>query len=266
MKRYRTVFRTSIGQEFTYRMNFIMWRVRNVLQILAVFFLWDTVFSSPDKTLLGYSRESILTYVFLVMIVKAVVFSSKSMEVSGEIARGELTNYLLRPMSYFTYWLSRDVASKALNVGFSIIEMGILFFILKPAFMLQTNGIYVFTFLLALVLACCLYYLLIMLFSMGTFWIPEQAWGFVFLLLVFGDLMGGTLYPIDILPQVLQQILYITPFPYLVFIPIQIYLGKLSIVLALKAVGIAFVWVLILTVIVKRIWNAGLKAYEGVGR
>jgi ABC-2 type transport system permease protein len=266
MSVYQKIFSISIGQEFAYRLNFIMWRLRNVLQIIAVFFLWDTIFSDPSKQLLGYNRETILTYIFLVMVVKAIVFSSKSMEVSGEISRGELTNYLLRPMSYFKYWMSRDIASKALNIMFSLVEIILLFLILKPTLFFQTNILYIGGFLCALVLACCLYYLLIMLFSMGTFWIPEQSWGFIFLLIVFADLLGGTLYPIDVLPGIIQQILYLTPFPYLIFMPIQIYLGKLSFVLTLKAIFVAFIWVVVLAVIVKYIWSKGLKVYEGVGR
>lgn len=266
MKRYKSIFQISLSQEFAYRLNFIMWRLRNVLQVFAVFYLWDTVFSDTSKTLLGYDRSQILTYVFLVLFVKAIVFSTRSIDVAGEISRGELTNYLLRPINYFYYWLTRDLSSKALNIGFSIAETIILIIVLKPPFFLQTNLLYLGLFLIALILAILIYYLLMMLFSFGTFWVPEQGWGLIFLLFVSSDILGGTLYPIDILPNVLQQILYATPFPYLVFMPIQIYLGKLSMILSLKAIAISFSWVVILAILIKKVWQRGLISYEGAGR
>lgn len=266
MKKYKRIFAISLQQEFAYRLNFVMWRFRNILQIFAVFFLWDTVFSDPQKSFLGYDRAQILTYVFLVLIVKAVVLSSRTIDIAGEIARGELTNYLLRPFNYFYYWLTRDLSSKALNLGFSCVETLILFVLIKPPFFLQTNLVYLLLFLVALVLAILLYYLLILLFSFTTFWVPEQGWGMIFLLFVFSELLGGTLYPIDILPAVVQQIIYLTPFPYLIFMPIQIYLGKLSLILSIKALVVSLVWLGALALLVNRVWRQGVRVYEGVGR
>jgi len=116
MKKYFSVFKISFQQEFVYRLNFIMWRLRNVMQIFLVFFLWDTVFSDPKRVVFGYDREKILTYVFAILIVKAFVLSARAVDVAGDIARGDLTNYLLKPVSYFKYWFTRDISSKSLNL------------------------------------------------------------------------------------------------------------------------------------------------------
>ena len=94
MNKYLQVFKISFAQEFAYRFNFIMWRVRNVLQIFLVFFLWSTIFSDPDKVIFGYNKDKILTYIFGIMIMKALVLSARVVDVSGEISRGDLTNYL----------------------------------------------------------------------------------------------------------------------------------------------------------------------------
>ena len=99
-----------------------MWRVRNVLRIFLVFFLWDSIFSDPGRTLFGYDRSKILTYVFGILIVRAFVLSARAADVAGEIANGDLSNYLLKPVSYFKYWLTRDLSSKVLNMGFAGVE------------------------------------------------------------------------------------------------------------------------------------------------
>ena len=141
MKKYIQVFKVSLSQEFAYRVNFIMWRVRNIFQIFLVFFLWDTVFSDPGRNLFGYDRVKILTYVFGLLIVRAFVLSAKAMDVAGEVSRGDLANYLLKPLSYFKYWMTRDLASKVLNLSFAAVETFLLYLILKSPFFLQTNPV-----------------------------------------------------------------------------------------------------------------------------
>lgn len=266
MKKYLSVFKISFQQEFVYRLNFIMWRVRNVIQILLIFFLWDTIFSDPGRVVFGYDRAKILTYIFGLVIIKAFVTSSRTIDVGNEISEGNLSNYLLKPVSYFKYWFTRDIASKSLNLIFASLEVTALYFILKPPFFFQTNPAVLIVFVLSLAAAIILYFFLLFIFSLFTLWYPEQGWGVVFLLFIFVEFLGGGLFPLDILPEVIQKILYLTPFPYFYFIPLQIYLGKISFLASIQALVIAGVWVAILGVTLKKIWQVGLLAYRSEGR
>ena len=150
--RYLAVFKISFQQEFAYRASFIMWRVRNVLQIFIVFFLWDTVFSVQGREVFGYDRTRMLTYVFGLIIVRAFVLSARAQDVAGHIARGELSNYLVRPINYFKYWFTRDLSSKLLNIAFAVVEIIILYFVLRPPFFIQTNPFSILSFILTVVL------------------------------------------------------------------------------------------------------------------
>ena len=143
--KYISLFKISFAQEFAYRLSFVMWRVRNVMQILLLFFLWTTVFSDPGRVLFGYDRAKMLTYVFGILVVKAVVLSARTVDVAGEISRGDLSNLLLKPISYFKYWLTRDLSSKALNMVFAFFEITILFQTSKksPIFSSQSNFFYI---------------------------------------------------------------------------------------------------------------------------
>jgi len=266
MKKYLQVFKISFQQEFAYRVNFIMWRVRNVLQIFLIFFLWDTVFADPERIVFGYDRAKILTYVFGLIVMRSVVLSTRSIDMPGEIARGDITNLMLKPINYFKYWFTRDLSSKALNLAFAAVEGVFLYFILKPQIYFQNNIYYLSLFILSLAGAIILYFLLVFLFSTPPFWIPHFAWGFMFLLFVFTDLLGGGVFPLDIFPQSLQNLVYLTPFPYLLFIPVEIYLGKFGMTLSLKFLAVSFLWILVLAFINKKIWSLGFKAYRAEGR
>ncbi|SRR4030043_739267 len=267
MRKYLQIFKVSLQQEFAYRLSFVMWRVRNILQVLVVFFLWDTIFSFREGELFGYDKDKILTYILVLVFIKAFVLSARSQDVAGEIAEGKIINYLLKPVNYFKYWLTRDVSSKVLNLIFAVGEFFLLYIILKPPFYFQDNFFQIFLFLISICLAIFTYYLLLFMTNAIPFWAPELGWGGHFLVtVVMVEFLSGVLFPLDILPANIQSILNLTPFPYLIFFPLQIYLGKVSGLLALKGIFISSVWILFLWLLMKSIWEKGLKAYQAYGR
>ena len=267
MKKYWSIFKISFEQEFAYRLNFILWRVRNVFQILLTYFLWSTVFASPGTQVFGYDRAKILTYIFGIMIVRALVFSSRAMDVSRDVAQGDLSNYLLKPINYFKYWFTRDVSSKALNLMFAAVEFVVLFLILKPPFFFQGNFIALFAFFLSIIIAVLIYFLLLFLISSIPFWAPEIGWGSHFLItVVIIEAFSGALFPINILPQGIQSFIMALPFPYLIYFPVQVYLGNISGTALLGGLMIAISWTGVLWFSLKFIWQKGLKVYQAIGR
>lgn len=265
--KYWQIFKISFEQEFAYKLNFIMWRVRNVFQIIITFFLWSTIFSSSGTVIFGYDRTKILTYVFALMIVRAIVLSARAVDVSSDIAEGNLSNYLVKPVSYFRYWLTRDIASKALNFLFAAVEFTALFLILKPAFFLQNDPYVLIAFSISIIIASLIYFCILFIISAVPFWAPELGWGAQFLVvIVLIEFLSGSLFPIDVLPIGLQKIIMSSPFPYMIFFPVQVYLGKITGAAQIQGFVISFIWVVILYLFMKYIWNKGLKAYQAFGR
>ncbi|HET7099314.1 MAG TPA: ABC-2 family transporter protein [Patescibacteria group bacterium] len=265
MNKYWQIFKISLTQELAYRLNFIMWRLRNIIQILVFFFLWDAVFLGTNQ-IFGYTRIQIFTYAFVLIIVRAIIFSIRSNDIAGQVANGELTNMLLKPINYFKYWITRDFAYKFLNIIFGIVEVFGLILILKPNIFLQTNPFYFIAFIASLIIAIFIYFIILSIASFVPFWVPEIAWGAQFLTLTIVEFLSGASFPIDVFPNYIYQFLRFTPLPYLIFIPIKIYLGNFSYSLVFQSLVIGIIWVFILWRISNEVWKRGLKVYEGVGR
>lgn len=268
MKKYFSIFKISLKHELAYKLNFVMWRVRNIFQIIIIYFLWNSVFTNSSTVVFGYDREAMLTYVFGVILIRSLVFSARSGDIPGEIGEGRLSNYLIRPVNYFKFWITRDLANKILNFGFSLIEFTILSVLLKPNLFLQTNILNYLLFILFLIIANYLIFVIRFIVSSITFWLPELAWGGQFLIMVvITEFLSGSVFPLDILPNKLLTVFsVITPFPYLVFFPLQVYLGKVPLVLALQGLIIAAIWTYIVTLLAKKLWNKGLLIYNAEGR
>lgn len=244
-----------------------MWRVRNVFQIIVTFFLWDTIFAVPGLVVFGYDKSKILTYVFALMIVRAIVLSARAVDVSSDVAEGNLSNYLVKPISYFKYWMTRDIGSKVLNLSFAAVEFIALFIILRPPFYFQTDIYTIFSFLIALVLAVLIYFSLLFIISAVPFWAPELGWGSQFLvIIVLLEFLSGSLFPIDILPIAWQRFVMATPFPYMIYFPVQVYLGKITGIAMVQGFLISFFWTGGLYITMRYVWAKGLKVYQAFGR
>lgn len=266
MKKYFIVFAISWQNEFTYRLNFVLWRFRNILKFLMTYFLWTGIFISTSSAF-GYSKEQMLTYVFMVLAVQAIVLSSPSSDhMGGEIANGDLSNYLLKPVNYLKYWFTRDLASKLLNLMFAMAELTILWFIFKPVLKLPAGIEALFGFLISALLALGIYYFVNVSARFVAFWTPENTWGVAFVILIFLEILAGGIFPLDILPKSVNIILQFTPFPYLIYYPIAIFVGKITGVELLRILGQSLTWLVLMFFITKIIWHKGLKVYASEGR
>lgn len=266
MRKYLTIFNLHWQGEFTYRLNFILWRVRNVLHILMTYFLWRGIFLSNNQVF-GYTQGGIFTYIFLVLVVSALVTSAPSADnVGSEIANGDLSNYLVRPISYLKYWFTRDLSSKALNMVFASVEFTVLFLILHPQLSLPPNLISGLGFLICAFLAILLYYFINMSSRFLAFWSPENVWPFAFLIFAVGDILGGMMFPLDILPKGVSLFLQFTPFPYLIYFPSAIFLGRFSTLDTARIVFQTSAWVILAYLLCQFLWRRGLKTYGSEGR
>ncbi len=266
MKKYLTVFGLSFQNEFTYRLNFILWRFRNVLRVLMTFFLWNSIFSQ-NRIAFGYSREQMMAYVFLVLVITAFVSSAPSNDnIGGEIANGDLSNYLTKPISYMKYWLTRDWSSKLLNLLFAFGEISLLYFWLRPQLIINSSPGSVVIGVLLCVSAALIYFLVTKLAVMVAFWIPENTWGLMFSFLVLFEVLSGAIFPLDVLPTLGSKLLQFTPFPYMIYYPIAVMVGKLSPAQGLRILLQSLVWLGVGIWLVNKMWKSGLKTYSATGR
>jgi len=265
MRKYWTVFQLSFQNEFTYRLNFILWRFRNVLRILMTYFLWNSIFSQ-NKIAFGYTKEQMMTYVFLVLLVTSFVMSAPSNDnVGGEISDGTLNNFLIKPVGYLRYWLTRDWASKLLNMLFAVFEFFLLWFLFRPQIYLSQSPVQLSLGVVLVIISSLIFFLITKLAVSTAFWVPENTWGLMFTVLVFMEILAGSIFPLDLLPKTIMTLLQFTPFPYMVYYPIAILVGRIDTTIAVRIIFQSLALLAVSHWLVMKVWRKGLKNYNAVG-
>ena len=119
-------------------------------------------------------------------------------------------------------------------------------------------------FLVSIVLTALLQFFMSYAMAMLAFWVLEVS-TFIFILFAFEYIASGHLFPLDILPPGLEQALYFTPFPYQLYFPVSIYMGKARARSWLRGLLIQGLWVLAAYGLARLAWSAGIKKYSAVG-
>jgi ABC-2 type transport system permease protein len=264
MKIHLQIIKDTWEEYMVYRLNFILWRVRMVMQILVTYFLWWAIFSNR-QIFAGYTESMMLTYILLSSIVRTIILSTTTMEIGDIINEGKLSNHLVRPFSFFSYYIARDTGDKLLNLLFSIVEVAALFLILRPPVFLQGSPLVIIVALGASGLGMVLYFLYNMVFGFMGFW-TQDVWAPRFLSFVIMEFLAGGVYPLDILPKTLFLISKSLPFYYFLYFPLGIYMGKITGWDILYGFAGAFIWIGIFALGVRVLWRKGLRVYTAEGR
>lgn len=263
MKKYWQLFSISWQNGLVYKTSLFLWRLRQFLSSIMALTIWSTIYQSTNSTF-GYDRDQMITYIFLVGVLQSVILASILHGLANRIYSGELSNELLKPVNIYGYLISQELADKAKNFFFIIIESIILFLIFKPTLIFPSLANFLF-FILFTFGALMLYFFIQLIFGSIGFY-SNDTWGPRFLFFMFVEFTAGKLFPLNILPQTIQSIIYLTPFPYLSFIQIQIFLEKLSYTEVLKNALILCLWIILTGLFAMWNWRKGIRSYEATGR
>lgn len=263
MKKYLQILYIVAVQHFAYRLSFILWRLRNVFNLVFTYFLWTSVFSNR-LSLFSYTQEKIITYILLITLLSSLVLLTLTGDVAADILSGDIMNYLLKPFSFFKYIISREAGDKLLNLCFSGAEIIILFSILKPQIFIQTNIPSYILFFLSLIIGIILSFLISLSISFIAFW-SNEIWAPRWIYSILTWFLAGSFFPLDILPKSIYNFLLLTPFPYLIYLPTKFFLDGFTTKLIIPLV-LSIGWCFVLFFMTKKMWERGIKNYSAYGR
>ncbi len=264
MKKYLQIIKGTWAEYMEYRLNFVLWRLRMVIQLLVIYFFWSAMFDSRES-FAGYTGATMLTYITFTLIIRTVTMSSTVFELGNQIIHGTLSNQLVRPINIFAVVFARDIADKLMNVFFLCFEIGLFILLFQPQLAVQTKFEYVVFSVAAAAIGALIYSFVGILIGLIGFWAAD-VWAPRFLFYVILEFFTGMLFPLDIVSGALGLVLQHLPFAYFIFVPIKIYLGQWGVQTILTSLAFGLAWLVVLWWMIQILWAKGLRLYTAVGR
>jgi ABC-2 type transport system permease protein len=267
VKKYWHVLNIGIQNNLTYRFNFLARTLFGLIPLIAVIYVWRTIFAGkgPDSSVGTYTLAQMISYYLLVTIVDALTaVNEDDWQIAADIKDGNISQFLLKPIDYLVYRLCLFFSGRVTYIAVTAIPLALFILCLKKYFVLPPNWTALGGFFISVILTAMLQFFTSYAMAMLAFWVLEVS-TFIFILYAFEYIASGHLFPLDILPQRLEQILFFTPFPYQLFFPVSVYMGKTAGPDLIRGLVIQAFWVAFAYFIARFAWNRGLKKYSAVG-
>jgi len=263
--KYCTVFTTGLQNTFVYRWNFLLRSVFEFVPLIGTVFIWRALFEARGETIAGYTFGQMIYYFLLILLVEHLVTpSDDEWQIASDIRNGQINNFLSKPVDYLAYRVTIFLSSRLLYTIITILPVAAVFFWFRGFITLPESWTAWPLFLVSLVMAGALQFLIAYSLAMLAFWILEIS-TVVFILYSFEYFLSGRLFPLNVMPDWLHNILMLLPFPYELYFPVAILTEKVKGAELWTGLGIQAAWVLIAFLGARWMWRAGLRRYESVG-
>ncbi len=263
MAKYLTVYKNSLSTYLQYRLNLGLLALSHLVSLSGLAYLWIAVYGS-GQTLGNYTLEEIVFYYIVLSVVQVIIAEGVGMgfEVGDDINRGVVANYLLKPFNYSFEQFIKLAGKATINAVFILPMVLIITFTAGQSAHLPPLINWI-QFLGMITIGLIFYFLIYYLAALASFWLTYGR-SVIFATLVTSNFLNGALMPLDTFPDWFQKINVYSPFKFLVFMPIQAFLGRVHEWKTILLVCTA--WIIIFIFAIMFVWRRGIKRYEAVGR
>jgi ABC-2 type transport system permease protein len=263
MKKYWVAYQISLQETLQRRSTLIMDRLGGFAIVISLYSFW-TALIGDKPSFLGYTRPQMLTYVLALNILRSFVFTGRGWQMVGEISSGRISSYLVRPVRYWGYALALDLAQKTVHVVAAFLEVGLLVLAVRGELFIPRDPATWLVFTAAVITSSLLFYFLEFIVSSLAFWTSESG-GPLFCFELFLQFAAGAFFPLDVLPEALRRALEGTPFPYMVYFPVRVFLEKVPLHEAVRLLGMEALWLGVVYALAMTVWTRGVRSYAAEG-
>jgi ABC-2 type transport system permease protein len=205
----------------------------------------------------GYDASDTLTYTWLTQGLIATVYIWGWQDLAIRIRSGDIATDLARPLDPLRAGLAFDLGRAlyhALYRGIPPIVVGALVFDLTAS----GNPLVWAGFAASVVLAVAVSFAWRFLYNAAAFWLLHYR-GVAVMAMILANLFSGFIVPIAFFPDWLAAVAHVTPFPAMVQVPIDVFIGKTAGPDVAVALAVQAAWLLLLLAACRAALAAGTR-------
>jgi ABC-2 type transport system permease protein len=265
LTKYRHVFLVGLQSNLVYRWNFAIRALFSLFHLSVIFILWGAAFEG--KTQIGsFDLGQTMTYFIMILMLQFFIGAfSEDFQISEEIRNGLINQFLLKPINYYLYRISIFCAARIVSGLLALLPLLIILLLLRQHITLPSEPWRLLLGLPAMAMSALIQFTIAYCFGLLTFWFLEIQ-SFIILSFAIETLLGGQVFPLDLLPKTLYEISQYLPYYYQMYFPVAIFTGRINEPMqAVVGLGIQAFWVVALLGCATLLWKRGLRRHTAVG-
>ena len=267
MRKYWHAINIGFQNNLTYRFNFLARTLFGFIPLMAILFLWRKIYEGKGEgaSISTFTLTEMTTYYLIVTIVDALTaVNEDDWQIAADIKDGNISQFLLKPVDYLWFRFCLYLSGRITYLMVAFVPIALLIFFLRDYFELPVDWPTLALFSLSLVLTALLQFFISYMMAMLAFWVLEVS-TFIFIVYAFEYIASGHMFPLDILPPVIKEALFLTPFPYQLYLPVGIYMGKVTGSQLTQGLMMQAGWVIAAYCLARFAWYRGIRKYAAVG-
>jgi len=222
---YLALTRMAIRRAFVYRTAVFAGLVTNTFFGLLRAAVMIALYAARPEVA-GVSLQGAVTYTGIAQACIGFLTLFSWFDIVQSVHTGQVGADLLKPMSYFGFWLAQDFGRALVNLALRgapiVLLYALMFEITTPGAASRWLALAV-----SLLLAWLVSFTFRFLVNLSAFWVPNAV-GVCRLFFALSWFMSGFFMPLRFFPDWFVRLCYLTPFPHLINTPVEIYLGLLE--------------------------------------
>ena len=256
-----SIFWIYLQESIAYRAQAYIWVFTDVIG--AAMMLLVFLSTGMASRIAGYTQQGIVLYYLSLMAVEGFVTCHMQWEIGQEIKDGALSTFLLRPFSWYTTLVLRNLSWRCMRLTMFLPVLAL--FVVSYWSIVRGAKVNVGPeFWISLLLGHGVSVSLVIAMSMIAFFVEDATAIFesYYLPMLF---LSGQIFPIGMLPQWAQTVGKALPFYYTTALPAEIASGRISGAAIGFGLGMQIVWMVIGYAAYRLVWPRALRRYSGTG-
>ena len=266
MNTFSSYYKVNLKIILQYKWGFALSMFIDPIVLLINISLFTSIYIyNNTQKISGYSLTQMIWYFVGISFIWYLTFNFADQNISRGIISGDIAVLLLKPVSVLGVELSEAIALRTYGLFFEFIPVLIISSLFCPPKFLTLFSF--LRFITVIIFSFLINFFINFLIGIAAFVIKSNL-SLQGLKTVVVGMLAGAYFPLDFLPDFLQNILSYLPFQYIFYVPIQVFLNKPptnSFEGFLKIILILLFWTVLLYILCKILWSKAVKRFCAVG-
>ncbi len=225
MRKFLTLTGISIQKLMYYKTSFLLNLITPFVELAGQFLLWNALYGLQGGSPIGgMARREMLTYIPVAFALNNLLSWTTENALSREIRNGTVVARCIRPVSFICQAVAEMSGAAIVQGAVNFSVVAVLFAFFHKSFVFPGPGAAA-VFVPCMLLSVLLRILVIEVFSLLCFFTTGHL-GISWTRNALCNFFSGALIPVSLFPGWLARLTYMTPFPYMVQIPVAVLLGR----------------------------------------
>lgn len=245
MNSYTGLFKMSFKGELQYKAKALSGIVTQIFWGLLYIYLYTAFMGG--KIIEDFSLKQMISYVWIGQAFFVLRFADLPKNCAREIENGDVCYKFVRPVDLYNQWFAEHAGYKIAATIIRCVPLTIIAFLMPGGLnlMLPSSVLSFLVFVLALTIGA-LMTSAISMFSVFLTFKTLSPKGILTMVNVITGVLGGMYVPLVFMPIGVQKVLNYLPFRFIFDLPARVYIGNIEPLYALKLLGIAAMWLVLL--------------------